>query len=146
MATLEAALEADLDAYAALNAVMTGLRLDTGELDRAEWRMEDLPHDGDGRLQPFYVLRWGSSGPMPPVQVAERRFVAIHLYEDMGWVNIRAAKRLLKARYHRNYALTTDNEGLVWLNWIGHAGEDSAEELGGAPHSMVRFEIVTTNQ
>ncbi len=146
MASLQDTIRLALEGDATLTAILTGGIFDASELDREGLSLGDV-QDTNNKVKPCAVLRWRGSNPTGPTDRlnAEARFLEVYLYEDMGTVNIEAARRRIKQLLHRQSFLAT-NFGLVWLRWAGDQGEFSADELGGASADMARFEVTLTRK
>jgi hypothetical protein len=147
MASLQDTIRLGLEADGSLTTILTGGIFDASELDREGLSLGDVQDPTTKKVKPCAVLRWRGSSPTGPTDRlnAEARFLEVYLYEDMGTVNVEAAKRRLKQLLHRQSFLAA-NFGLVWLRWAGDFGEFSADELGGASADMARFEVTLTRK
>ncbi len=107
MASLQDTIRLALEGDATLTAILTGGIFDASELDREGLSLGDV-QDTNNKVKPCAVLRWRGSNPTGPTDRlnAEARFLEVYLYEDMGTVNIEAARR-------RGFSPTADLAGAV---------------------------------
>lgn len=146
MASQKAAIKALLNASSNWTAIF-GVRT---------YLMDDLPDSGltfqnavkdtDGiGILPHAVLTFGASSEKEIKNISERLFFDLYLYEDRGYTNIGAAKRLAKTLLNRQQVVS-DYEGLNFIHWIGGGVEFKEEALNNASASFVRFYIDYTNK
>lgn len=147
MATLQDTVRLYLEGQISLTMILTGGIFDASEMDREGMDLETVRDATTKRLKPWAELRWRGSNPTGPTDRlnAETRFLEVWLYEDMGYANIEAAKRIVKQLLHRK-VFAADNYGLVWLRWAGDLGEFVADEMGGASGDRCRFELTLTRK
>lgn len=148
MATLQAAFKAVGTGDSALMALLTGGVYDADVLDREGLTLTDMQKLPDGvRIKPCAVIRWGAANPTadPDILPVEARGATWWVYDDQGFVTVRAVIRRLKQLYHRRY-ITSDNEALVYVRWAGDTPELPAEEYGMAASGGCNFFVTVARQ
>lgn len=146
MASQEAAIKAKLNASAQWTAIFGARTYLPDDLPNTGLTPSNAVRDTDGvTLLPHAVLAFGASSQKEIVLTSERRFFDLYLYEDTGYINIRAGKRLAKTLLHRKQVVS-DNDGLNFISWIGAGQEYTDDSLDGASAQFVRFYIDYTNR
>jgi hypothetical protein len=151
MATLHEDVKAAI--ASATSSILTGGIFDSNEIygDDAvdgggyQWAIDNDLFESDGMtLISHGIMRWGENNAYQsehPKLAAEREFLTIWLYEDMGYEDIDAAKVAIKTALHDQYFYPT-GRGLAHLLYATFSPELKAPEYANKPMKFVRFSIV----
>lgn len=152
MATQEAAVKSLLTSSSAWATLITGGTFTWDDLPGGQGFTPDSAaaagaYDAaTGALKPSAVITFGTDAPHRDIPtIAEERFLSVWLYDQQGFANIRAAKRLLKSLLHYKAAGTrgvTDTESINHLYYVNSGPEYYDAPMGDVPASFVRFQIV----
>lgn len=147
MASQTDALRALLEADGTLVAILTGGIHDASELDRTGKTVANASYDTDGvTLLPTAVIRWrGGIQQTNSHFTAERRTFELYFYADTGFAAIDAAKRRCKDVLHRK-RITSDNEGVNWINYVADIIEEDFSLDMNAPMAVSRYELIYTRK
>lgn len=136
----------------ATSAILTGGVFDSNDI------YDDDETDGGGydwanakglltngvTLVPHGILRWGDNNAYQvnsPKLAAEREFLSIFLYADMGYATIDAAKVAIKPVLHDQIFYPTDRE-LAHFQFVMFSTELKAQEYQWKPMKFIRFSVI----
>lgn len=147
MATQEATIKAALTGSASWAALMTGGTFLREELVGNSGLSLDSAHgagafDSNGALKPTAVLTFGTERPHGDIPtIALNRSMQIWLYEQQGFANIRAAKRLALTLLHYQTVGISDSESINTLIFEGASPEFYDLSMGSRPAQALRFNL-----
>lgn len=150
MATLHADIKTLI--ATATSAILTGGVFDSNEIygDDAvdgggyQWANEQGLFTDGVTLVPHAILRWGESNAHQadsPKLAAEREFLTVWLYQDMGYDVIDAAKIAIKTALHDQIFYPSDRE-LAHFLYVTFSQELKAQEYAWKPMKFIRFSVI----
>lgn len=140
MAVLRDVLRTTLENDAALALILTGGIYDASEMGYDGGGSSNAPRQTNGvDIQPHCVIRFGASTPelirgLRP----EQQSVEFHLYQQVGYDKIDAARARIKALLD-DKQLAADDTAFCYCWQIFISPDLTADELSGASHRLVRY-------
>jgi len=102
-------------------------------------------YDANGNLEPCAVIAFGVD-TKSNIQLGERRFFSVYLYDESGFATIRNMKQRLKIVLDRK-TINSDDETANYIEYVDSGPEFIDEGLQNASASWVRcFVLYTRSQ
>jgi len=150
MATLKADVKTAI--AAATSAILTGGIFDSNEIyadndtdgGGYDWANGQGLYTNGVTLVPHGIMRWRESNAYQvnsPKLAAEREFLEIYLYQNMGYATIDSAKVAIKAALHDQIFYPSDR-GLAHLTFATFSTELKAQEYQWKPMKFIRFSVI----
>jgi len=145
MPPLRATLKTTLTGDATLMALLSGVVLDAAVLPQDGGGVGSVPREADGvRIRPFAIIRGGVDSSYQGedrLLSAGSEFWEVYLYQDVGYGTIDSAIGRIKTLLHDTY-ITADDRAIAHVLYTFTSADLAAEELGGCPMKMCRYQII----